>query len=90
MPTTSLAGDRSRRARNPRDITGREYARQHADAKREAGKIDLTAVRKAEYMRGWSDGYDAGVAAILKQLEDAGALDPDEDDEPGEGDEAHE
>ena len=74
MPTTSLAGDRSRRARNPRDITGRRYAEQQAEQAAklksgQAGPVAVADIPREEYKRGWSDGYDAGVAAVVRQLQ---------------------
>jgi hypothetical protein len=90
MPTTSLAGDRSRRARNPKDVTGTRYAQQHAElkAKEDAENIDVAAIRHAAYTSGHAAGYEAGFTAgwdsLALHLVEEGILDPDE---PGEGDE---
>jgi hypothetical protein len=89
MSTTSLAGDRSRRARSPRDITGREYARLHAEqeAKRAAATVDIHEVQRLAREAGFSDGWDAAIAWVTARMVDVG-VDPDslvvaDDDEPG-------
>jgi len=81
MPTTPLAGDRSRRARNPGDITGRRYAEQQAEqaAKQKAERTDWY---KVGWNAGFDYGFDAGVQAVIRQLQDDGVIDADE---PGEG-----
>lgn len=82
--TTPLAGDRSRRARNPRDITGRRYAEQQAEqaARTKAAETDFL---KVGFDTGFDFGFDAGVQAVLKQLVAEGVIDADEPgDEPGE------
>lgn len=68
------------RAKSPLDITGRRHAellRQKA-AKDAAKDLDINAVRRAEFLRGWDQGYDAGVQAVIKQLQDDGVIDADE------------
>jgi hypothetical protein len=62
MPTTALAGDRSRRTRNPRDITGIRYtdqlrAKQARDA---AASIDIGEVRRQAYTDGLRAGVESG------------------------------
>jgi hypothetical protein len=80
MPTTSLAGDRSRRARNPRDTTGIRYAQQHAehDATKAAEKLDINEVRRTEYLRGHSEGvtygFTEGWNALGNLLIESGAI----------------
>ena len=80
MPTTALAGDRSRRGRNPGDITGRRYAeQQRAEAARKKDEsVDWYAVG---FAAGFDFGWDAGVQAVVKQLQADGVIDADE---PGE------
>lgn len=84
MPTTPLAGNRARRARNPRDITGREYARLHAEqaAKEAAANISIGEIRKAArqagFDAGWEAGFDAGWNALAAYLVEIGVLDPDD------------
>lgn len=91
MPTTSLAGDRSRRVRNPRDVTGARYAQLHAEkaARETAASIDISEIRKTEFQRGfdaaWETAFKAGWDALAAYLVEEGVLDPDEqDDEAGE------
>jgi hypothetical protein len=77
--TTPRQGDRSRASRvSPRNRTGQIYAQQHAEAeaKKAAANIDISEI----YLRGWDAGYDAGVAAVIKQLQDTGEIDADEDE----------
>lgn len=89
MPTTPLAGNRASRTRNPRDLTGKEYTRQHAEqkAKEDAASIDIAEVRKAArkagFEAGWEAGFDAGWAALAGYLVEQGILPPDEDSEGG-------
>lgn len=89
MPTSSLAGDRSRRARNPRDITGRRYAelQAEADARKSAATADIREVQRRSREAGYSDGWDAAIGWVIERMTDAG-LDPDilvaNGDEPGE------
>jgi flagellar biosynthesis/type III secretory pathway protein FliH len=77
MPTTtsSLAGDRNRRSRNPRDLTGREYQRLHAQeaAKREAAaeNVNIHAVKRDAFTSGHAAGYEAGVEAGLDAATEA-------------------
>jgi hypothetical protein len=84
--TTPRQGDRSHRnSRGPRDLTGREYQRLHAEndarkAAEQAGSIDIEAIKQAEFLRGWDEGFDAGVAAVVKQLTDEGVIDADDAD----------
>jgi hypothetical protein len=70
MPTSQLAGNRARRGRSVRDITGREYARLAAEteAKREAAGIDPAELRKAAYAQGADAGYDMGWTALSAAL----------------------
>jgi hypothetical protein len=90
MPTTPLAGNRASRTRNPRDLTGKQYTRQHAEqkAKEDAAKIDIAAVRKAARSEGFSEGWDAGFQAgwnaLAQHLVEIGVLDPDEPEEAAE------
>jgi len=94
MPNTALAGDRNRRARNPRDLTGRKYVRLAAEQqeKQEAADLDVAEIRRQALAQGIDAGYDAGFTAgweaALQQLREVG-LDVDavmalDDDEPGE------
>jgi hypothetical protein len=83
MPAT---GARGTQRVSPRNITGQIYKEQQAEqAAREAAEaeiVDLAAVKRAEFLRGWEAGFDAGVEAILKQLRDLGLdLDADEPEE---------
>jgi hypothetical protein len=80
MPTTSLAGDRSRRSRNPRDITGTRYAQQHAeqDAKRAVASVHIDTIRAAEFQRGfdtaWEKAFEAGWNALGELLIEEDAI----------------
>lgn len=89
--TSPRLGDRNHRAnRGPRDLTGREYQRLHAehDAKKAAASIDIAEVRRAEFQRGfdaaWEQAFNAGWDALAAYLVAEGVLDPD--DEPGDED----
>jgi len=102
--TSPRAGDRAHRQnRNPRDITGREYQRLHAeaDARKAAASVDIETVKRAEYERGFDaafgPAFDAGVDWLRDQLVQAGvdvdavlALDDEDDDAPGDDDEGGE
>lgn len=70
MPTTALAGDRSRRARNPRDITGTRYTDQlAAKAARDAAKnVDLDELRRQTRAEGFDAGHETGYAAFGRAL----------------------
>jgi hypothetical protein len=78
MPTTSLAGDRGRRTRSPRDLTGKAYARLHEEqkAKEEAASLDVAEIRRTALRQGVDAGYDAGFTAgwqaALDRLREAG------------------
>lgn len=86
--TSPRAGDRSHRQnRNPRDLTGKAYHRLHAenDARKAAASLDINEVREAAWEAGFSTGYDAGVQAVIRQLQKAGVIDADDAaDETGE------
>jgi hypothetical protein len=61
--TSPRAGDRSHRgSRSPRDLTGKEYQRLHAenDAKKAAANLDINAIKRAEFGRGHEAGFDKG------------------------------
>jgi hypothetical protein len=87
MPTQTspLAGNRTHRTRNPRDITGREYQRLHAeeDAKKAAENLDIAAVRRAALTEGHAQGYEAGFVAgwdaLAAHLVEVGVLAPDDE-----------
>ena len=70
MPTSQLSGNRARRGRSVRDITGREYARQHAEqeAKQAAAQLDPAEVRRAAFSKGHEAGYAAGWEALSTGL----------------------
>lgn len=72
MPTTPLAGNRASRARNPRDLTGKEYMRQHAEqkAREAAANVDISEIRRAEYQRGYDAGHSAGWMAAVNAIHD--------------------
>ena len=86
MPTTTspLAGNRTHRTRNPRDVTGAQYQRLHAEqkAKEDAANLDIAAVRRAALTEGHAQGYEAGFTAgwdaLAEHLVSEGILDPDE------------
>lgn len=90
MPTTPLAGDRARRARNPRDITGTRHRELLAEkaARDAAATVDIHEVQRRSreagysdgYTKGLSDGWDACIAALVAE----GVLDAD--DARGDGD----
>lgn len=76
-------GIRGRTPVSPMNATGRRFAELQAeqDAKKRAeaaGPVDIDAVKRTEYMRGWDEGYNAGVQAVIRQLTDAGVIDADE------------
>ena len=88
MPTTPLAGDRSRRARSPRDITGRRYEelhREQQEAKGDLANIDVTSIRHMAYTSGHAAGFEAGFVAgwdaLADHLVEIGVLDPDDEPE---------
>lgn len=78
MPTSQLAGNRARRGRNVRDVTGREYARQHAEqeAKQAAAAVDPAEVRRLAYAAGadagWDNGWHAALDGVLAMYRAAG------------------
>jgi hypothetical protein len=91
--TSPRLGDRSRASRvSPRDRTGQIYAQQHAEkAARDAvPAVDVSELQRQARLSGWSEGFEtgfnAGVAWLRQELENAG-VDPDVlvvgDDEPG-------
>jgi uncharacterized MAPEG superfamily protein len=94
MPTSSLAGDRSHRARNPRDITGRRYAEQQREQEarqraEEAGPVSVAAIRQEAVKRPHAEAFEAGAAWAFETIANAG-VDVDavlelDADEPGEG-----
>lgn len=92
MPTTSLAGDRSRRVRNPRDVTGARFAElQHEKSAREAAAdIDIPEALRAAQARGHADGYakglDDGWDTCIRALVEEGILDADDAPEDAEDD----
>lgn len=78
MPTGQLAGDRSRRARPPSDVTGREYQRLHAaqKAREDAETIDIAAIKRRAFEDGHSAGWDAAIGWVIEKMTDVG-LDAD-------------
>lgn len=86
MPTSQLAGNRQHRARNPRDLTGKEYQRQQAElkAKRdaEASPVNLAAIRHDAFTKGHAQGYEAGFIAgweaLVAHLVEQGVIEPDD------------
>ena len=67
MPTKQLNGNRARRERNPRDITGTLYRQQQREqeARRAAESVDIGEVRRAAFAAGHEAGHDAGWTAAL-------------------------
>jgi flagellar biosynthesis/type III secretory pathway protein FliH len=80
MPIGQLAVSHSTRARNPRDITGREYARQNAEqqAKKAEANLDINEVRRqasaAGYEKGSREGFIDGWNALGNLLIESGAI----------------
>jgi len=78
------------RNRSPQDVTGRKHAEQLREkAARDAAKnIDIPALKRAEFRRGFEEGYakglEAGWDALAAHLVAEGILDPDE--EPADAD----
>lgn len=70
MPTTPLAGDRGRRARNPRDITGVRYAQQQAaqEARQAAPTPSVEDVHNHAFRLGFAKGHAAGIESFSRAL----------------------
>jgi flagellar biosynthesis/type III secretory pathway protein FliH len=73
MPTSQLAGSRTHRSRNVRDVTGRRYEELHAEqkAKEDAEHVDIAAVRRAALTEGHAQGFAAGLDAGLDAATEA-------------------
>jgi hypothetical protein len=91
--TSPRMGDRSKASRvSPRNMTGQRFAEQHADkdardaSKAKHASLDVEAIKRAEYLRGYEAGFDkaheasfnAGWEALAQHLVEIGVLDPDE------------
>jgi hypothetical protein len=70
MPTNQLNGNRARRGRSVRDVTGRAYTRLAAEqeAKQAAAAVDPGEVRRRAFDDGFQVGHDIGWASLATSL----------------------